>query len=48
MDLRAGYSVGTSAHSFNISVELNPGLYAKDGNSTNVTGVALLAGYQYL
>jgi hypothetical protein len=49
LDLRAGYSfASSSAHTFNISVELNPGWYSEGGASASYTGVALLAGYQYL
>jgi len=56
LDLRAGYSFSSSsANTFNISVELNPGWYSIDpgfdvsGSTTaSYTGVALLAGYQYL
>ncbi len=59
LDLRAGYSFGTSQHSFNISAEITPGFYSlttDDGTGTgtttsqsiSVTGVAFLVGYQYL
>ena len=56
LDLRAGYSFASSnAHTFNLSVELNPGWYSlktgldvSDSQSGSFTGVALLAGYQYL
>jgi hypothetical protein len=56
LDLRAGYSFSSSsANTFNISVELDPGWYKLSvGNDTgssisaSYTGVALLLGYQYL
>jgi hypothetical protein len=56
LDVRAGYSFSSStAHTFNLSVELSPGWYSINtgldtGGSQSVSymGVALLAGYQYL
>lgn len=49
LDLRAGYSFSSSsANTFNLSVELNPGWYSRDSQSASYTGVALLLGYQYL
>ena len=56
-DLRAGYSIGPSAHQLNVSVELIPGTYGTDpgqaihgevGHSGSALSVALLAGYQFL
>jgi len=47
-DLRAGYSFGTTKNTFNVSVELTPGFYSENGSSGTATGLALLAGYQYL
>lgn len=45
LDLRAGYTfTPSSENTFNLSVELTPGFY--DGG--NITGIALLAGYQHL
>lgn len=45
LDLRAGYTfTQNSENTFNLSVELTPGFY--DGG--NITGIALLAGYQHL
>jgi hypothetical protein len=53
VDLRAGYAFGSTRHTFNVSVEITPGwLDIDNGDGTTsrgtVTGVALLAGYQYL
>jgi hypothetical protein len=48
LDLRAGYSFGDTANTFNVSVELNPSFYSNNGSSGTATGFALLAGYQYL
>ena len=48
LDLRAGYSFGDTANTFNLSVELTPGVYDADVGGETITGVALLAGYQYL
>jgi hypothetical protein len=53
-DLRAGYSFGSGGpHTFNISIETNTGFYSQGdgmGNtlSLTLTGISLLAGYQYL
>ena len=53
-NLRAGYSFGSGGpHAFNISVETNTGFYSQsDGMGSNIdvtaTGIAFLAGYQYL
>jgi hypothetical protein len=53
-NLRAGYSFGAGGpHTFNISVETNTGFYSPNdgmGNTIDITatGIALLAGYQYL
>jgi len=53
-NLRAGYSFGSGGpHVFNISVESNTGFYSQSdgmGGSIDVTatGLAVLAGYQYL
>jgi len=47
-DLRSGYSFGDSAHTFNASVELTPGIYSENGSTATATGFALLLGYQYL
>jgi hypothetical protein len=48
LDARAGYSFGTSANTFNLSVEITPGFYSNSSASGTATGVAFLAGYQYL
>jgi hypothetical protein len=54
IDLRAGYTfTSSSKNSFNISVELTPGIFSTTdamGNSSTGTlnGFAILAGYQYL
>jgi hypothetical protein len=48
-DLRAGYSFGgETEHAFDVSVELNTGLYSHTDGTTTVTGIAFLVGYQYL
>jgi hypothetical protein len=53
-DLRAGYTFGTSStHTFNVSIEANPGLYSPNDSDTSsrsvtATGIAFLAGYQFL
>jgi hypothetical protein len=54
-DIRAGYSFGDSKHTFNVSVELTPTHLSSDntaGTTVNsggtATGLAILAGYQYL
>jgi hypothetical protein len=48
-DLRGGYTFSSaSAHTFNVSVEINPGYYKQTGVSATYTGFALLAGYQFL
>lgn len=56
LDLRAGYTVASSSeHTFNLSVELDPGWYSINtgddaGSSRSATYVAaaLLVGYQFL
>jgi hypothetical protein len=47
-DLRAGYSFGDSAHTFNVSGEITPSFYSQNGDSVTATSFALLLGYQYL
>jgi hypothetical protein len=47
-DLRAGYSFGDSAHTFNVSGEITPSFYSQEGESVTATSFALLVGYQYL
>ncbi len=48
LDLRGGYTFGTTKNTFNVSVEATPGFYSKNGSSGTLTGFALLVGYQYL
>jgi hypothetical protein len=49
LDLRAGVTLNPgSKHTFNASLELNPGFYNERGQSVMVTGVAILLGYQLL
>jgi len=48
LDLRAGYSFGDTENTFNVSVELTPGVYDGGVGPETITGVALLAGYQFL
>ncbi len=51
-DVRAGYTFGTSQHTFNASVELNPSHFNDPNGSTSGggwgTAIAFLLGYQYL
>ena len=51
LDFRAGYSFGTTGHTFNVSLESTPGVYSGGGDNNTtatITGVALLLGYQHL
>jgi hypothetical protein len=56
-DLRAGYSIGPTAHQLNFSLEALPGFYGTDpglaihggaGRSGSATSIGLMLGYQYL
>jgi hypothetical protein len=48
LDLRGGYSFGSTRHRVNVSLEISPSWMSVDQSSGMVTGVALFAGYQHL
>jgi hypothetical protein len=49
IDLRMGYTFNAGTlHTFNASLEINPGYFREDGMSAVITGIGILAGYQYL
>ena len=50
-DFRGGYTFGTSAHTFNVSLEVNPSHFSDQGTGSGSgwgTAIAFLVGYQYL
>jgi hypothetical protein len=46
VDARFGYTWSRGSHAVNVSVETNPGVYARGGERV-VFGIALLVGYQH-
>lgn len=48
-DVRAGYSLNVGGeNTLHLSVELIPGFYSENGESTRLTGIGILFGYQHL
>jgi hypothetical protein len=48
LDLRGGYSFGSTRHRFNLSLEASPSWLSGGQANGTITGVALFAGYQRL
>jgi len=49
VDLRVGYTFNEGTeHTFNASLEINPGHFSDNGASGTATGIGILLGYQHL